>query len=136
MKAVGWMFVAVLCVIMFGVCGVLSWGWNLGTGVLNRQVNPDAIVGNYEWYEQQVRDIKATQGQINDAKESVETFQKGSGAPEHWTFTQREEFGRLNANITGLKQARRQMIENYNARSSMISRNMWKRSDLPQHMEE
>lgn len=122
--------------VMICVCGVGCWGWNLGMGIVNRQVNPDMIVQSYEWYEQQVRDIRAIEGQITDAKEAVETFKSGSGPAEHWTFTQREEFGRLNSNITGLKQAKRKMIEDYNARASMISRNYWKSSTLPQHIEE
>lgn len=110
--------------------------WHLGMGVVDRQVNPDAIVSNYEWYEQQVKDIKAIEGQCKDAEDAMTQFKTDNGAAKDWRFDQRQEYARLSTNTTGLKQARRSLIENYNARAGMISRNLWKSSTLPQHLEE
>ncbi len=118
------------------IWSVVSWVWGVGSGVTNRVVNPDAIVQNYEYFEQQLKDIKAVEGQIKDAEESVAAFKKDAGDAKEWKFDQREEYGRLNSNLTGLRQSRRKMVEDYNARAAMISRNLWKSSDCPQHIEE
>ncbi len=125
-----------ICVLIL-VCGIGSWFWNLGTGVINRQVNPDAIVSNYEWYEQQFRDIQAVEGQIKDAQEATTRLMNLIGPKqENWTFDQRQELYRLESNLTGLKQSRRSMIQTYNARASMVTSNMWKNSSLPHQIQE
>lgn len=122
--------IVVFCIV--GVSLILGW---VG-GVFNRVASPDAAIGGYEWYEQQVKDIKAIEGQIKDAEDSCKQFKEDNGAAKEWTYDQRGEYSRLNSNTTGLKQAKRKMVEDYNARAAMITRNLWKRSDLPQHIEE
>ncbi len=135
-----------MVVLLAGACltcliGSVAWWivgfvWNTGTGVANRVANPDAVVGGYEWYEQQLKDIKAVEGQIKDADDSAKAFKADNGEAAGWRFDQREEYGRLNSNLTGLKQARRKMIEDYNAKAAMITRNLWKSPTCPQHIEE
>jgi len=118
------------------VLGLGCWGWKTTFGVVERVVNPDAIVQNYEWYEQQMRDIKAIEGQIKDAEAATKRFKDDNGPSKNWAFDQREEYARLNSHITGLSQARRSMIQTYNARASMITRNLWKSKTLPHQIEE
>jgi hypothetical protein len=118
------------------ILGAICWGLGLFGGLVDRVVNPNAIVQNYEWYQQQLKDINAIEGQIKDAQDSADTYKKDNGDPANWKFDQREEYGRLNSNVTGLKQSRRKMIEDYNAKASMITRNLWKSSTCPQHIDE
>lgn len=101
-----------------------------------RTASPDAAINSYEWYEQQVRDIRAVDGQIKDAEAAAQRFKDDNGKAGEWAFDQREEYGRLNSHVTGLRQARRSMVETYNARAAMVTRNLWKSSDLPYHIEE
>ena len=122
------------CILLAIFCGVVNtgcWAVNVGKGVVDRVVNPDAIVTNYEWYEQQYRDIKAAEGQIKDAKDAIKSFKEDSGPSDKWRFDQREEYARLNSNLQGLKSYKRSLIETYNAKSAMITRNLWKSSTLP-----
>lgn len=127
----------ILCLVLAGcvMFSIFGMGRNWLSGVANRVASPDAAISSYEWYEQQVKDIKAMDGQIDDAKEEVSHFEKVNGTANGWKWDQREQASRLSDNVTGLKQARRKMVEDYNARASMITRNMW-RSNLPQHIEE
>lgn len=124
--------VAILCALVGGGCYLVG----VATGVFKRVVNPDAVISNYEWYEQQAKDIKAVEGQIRDAEDSVKRFKEDNGKPKDWTFDQREEYARLNSHVTGLKQARRGMVAAYNARSNMVTRNLWKHPSLPHQIEE
>lgn len=134
-STIGAILLIVLIILLPLLC-LFQWGCRVGTGVVDRVINPDAIIGNYEWYEQQFRDIKAAEGQIKDAEESVDRFKKDSGPSKEWRFDQREEYARLNSNLSGLKSFRRSLIESYNAKSSMITRNMWKSGTLPYHIEQ
>lgn len=141
--AAQWTFFKFFYVVVVPVglfCTVLSvgcWAWSTGTGVITRVVNPDAIVQNYEWYEQQFKDIKAMEGQVRDGEDAAKRFKEDNGVDaSKWAYDQRQEYARLNSNVTGLHSAKRRMVEDYNARAGMITRNLWKRSDLPQHIEE
>ena len=122
--------------LFIGLLSAGCWFIGIGTGVVGKVVNPAAIIGNYEWYAQQVKDIKAIEGQLADAAESAARFKTDSGDPSGWKFDQRGEYARLNSNVTGLAQSRRKLIEDYNAKSGMITRNLWKHPSLPQHIEE
>ena len=113
---------------------LIRWGCNVATGVVDKVVNPSAIIVNYEWYETQFRDIKAAEGQIKDAEDSIKRYKEDNKG--NWTFDQREEYARLNSNVTGLRSYRRSLIEAYNAKASMITRNMWKSGTLPQHIDQ
>ena len=121
-----------LMVIVMPGCLLGKWLYGVGTGVVTKVVNPDAIITNYEWYEQQFRDIKAAEGQIKDAQETIDRFKLDSGPSNGWKFDQREEYARLNLNLQGLKSYKRSLIEAYNGKASMITRNLWKSSTLPQ----
>jgi len=121
--------VAIICVCA-GTCTV----WNYGSRVAERTIGPDAMISNYEWYEQQLKDIKAIEGQTRDAEQAVVDFKEANG--KELAYDQRIELSRLQANVTGLRQARRKMVEDYNARASMVTRSMWKSGTLPYRIEE
>lgn len=126
--------VLLVCVLGVGlVAGVAVLGYT--GGLFHRVASPDAAVDSYEWYEQQYRDVKATEGQLRDAEEALAEFDKTVGA-EKRNFFEQQERERLASNVVGLKQYRRQLIAAYNARSAMVTRNLWKSSTLPQHLEE
>lgn len=118
------------------VVGLISWGMGVGKDIVDRTINADAIITNYEWYEQQYKDIQAIEGQIKDAQASVDRFKADNGSAENWKFDQREEYARLNSIATGIQQARRKMIEDYNAKAWMITRTMWKSGNLPHHIDQ
>lgn len=118
------------------VCGgIWSFGSDYAHRLYERTASPDAMVSSYEWYEQQVKDIKATEGQIADAQDALTRFKADNGLATGWRFDQRGEYDRLNSNLTGLKSARRSMVEAYNARAAMVTKNLWKSSTLPQHID-
>jgi hypothetical protein len=129
-------FAAIPVFLLLIAISLVAKGCGWIAGVAEHVASPDAAISSYEWFEQQYRDVHAIEWQIKDAQDAVKRFKDDNGKPSDWAFDQREEYGRLNSHVTGLKQARRGMIEVYNARASMITRNLWKSSTLPQHIED
>lgn len=134
--------IGVICLICFLAVGciiwnIVGWGADVATGVVQRQVNPDAIVQNYEYFTNQYHDIQATDGQIEAAKFAINDWYDTNGKdPNKWTFQDREELARLKTNMTGLVQARKDMAAQYNAKSREISRNLWKSKELPYQIDQ
>ncbi len=128
-----WAFSGILIVLLIfaGLLGLVGWAISVPSGVVRRVVNPDAIVQNYEWYESQYQDIQAADNQIATAEQAAERFKMNAGPRENWKLDERQEMGRLNDILDGLRYYRSRLAADYNAKSRMISRSMWKRSDLP-----
>jgi len=127
-----WVLVTLFFVFVSLFCCAANWV----SRIYEETATPEKAVARYEWYETQFRDIKAAEGQLKDAEESVTRFKKDSGESKEWRFDQREEYARLNVNLQGLKSYRRSLIEAYNAKAAMITRNMWKSSTLPHQIEQ
>lgn len=111
---------------------VVNWAYRAA----DRTISPDAAIDSYEWFEQQHKDIQALELQIKDAEEALVRFKADNGEAKEWAFDQRGDYSRLNNNLTGIRQSRHTLIETYNARAGMITRNLWKSSTLPQHIGE
>jgi len=79
--------------------------------VVSKVVNADAIISNYEWF-------YAMKGEI-DATHAKYIIAKRAGAEE----------------ANGINMVLQSMIAEYNAKSRMITRNLWKAKDLPYQIE-
>jgi hypothetical protein len=100
-------FVVILFGLYFTFALVFSfWPFNVAKEVVNKVVNANAIVQNYEWFYDQYNAIKAQQANIavmpKDARE-----------------------------LPGMKMVLNNAIAEYNSKSKQITRNLWKADDLP-----
>jgi hypothetical protein len=132
MKAFGYVCAIVLFVLFCLLISVVGFGWDWAKGLYRQTATPELAVDRYEWYVQQLKDIKAMESQLKFAQEELNSLEKN----KETTFDERAHRNVLAANVTGLKQARSKMIQDYNAKAAMITRNMWQHPSLPQHLEE
>jgi hypothetical protein len=79
--------------------------------VVSKVVNANAIISNYEWF-------YAMKGEI-DATHAKYVIAKRAGAEE----------------ANGINMVLQSMIAEYNAKSRMVTRNLWKAKDLPYQIE-
>jgi hypothetical protein len=79
--------------------------------VVSKVVNANAIISNYEWFYAMNAEIQATKSKYIIAKRG----------------------GREEAD--GINMVLQSMISEYNAKSRMITRNLWKATDLPYQIE-
>lgn len=102
----------------------------------NRQViNADNAIYNYEWFKQQKADIDASKIQLSNARRNYDAYVDSLGARSDWGFEDKGEVARLNAVVLGLENNLQSQIEDYNARASMATRNIFEDSVLPSYID-
>lgn len=103
------MVVLVFAYIMFAL--VFSfWPFSVAKGVVNKVVNAESIVNNYQWYYDQYNTIRAQQ--INYESMAPDAYERN-----------------------GMRMVLNNSISEYNSRSKQITRNLWKPSDIPYQIE-
>lgn len=126
------LFVVGGLVVVGGGVGLLTLPFRAATGVAERTMNPDNVIANYEWFKRQVQDVRAMDEKIGVASVTLEAFEKSAGPRDAWKFDDRQEWGRLNSVLLGLRNQRASMVAEYNARSQMANRTLFKTNDLPE----
>ena len=127
------------------VVGVLVLGWLVhlvvypaeqATKIVEKTLDADNVIYNYEYFKQAYQDIKAMDLKIATAQSAVEEFNKSAGPREKWDFRDKEESSRLNSNLVGAKNIRNDMVATYNARSKMVNRSIFMGRDVPAEIEQ
>lgn len=103
-----------------------------GHDIIDKTINADNVLYNYEWFKQQYEDYKSFSSKITTAATAVETFKQEAGPRSGWGFQDTAEYNRLNSVLLGLKQTRNDLVAEYNAKSKMVNRAIFKTHDLPE----
>lgn len=100
--------------------------------VIQQTLETNNIVGNYEWFHQQVRDIDTARGRVRTNTASIREFETMAGPRETWKLDDRQEWARLNSVVTGSRNYYLQLIQDYNARAAMLNRSVFRDRSLPE----
>lgn len=105
--------------------------------IVDKTIDADNVIANYEWFKTRHEDIEAIGVQIVQAQTSLGSFQEIAGPPNEWDRTDKEEFARLRSILDGLKYQRSRLVAEYNAKSRMVNRSIFKAGDreLPERIE-
>lgn len=123
--------VAVGLSIVASVGGLITLPFRAASGVAERTFNADNMIHNYEWFKRQYQDVQAMDRKIGISSLAVEGFEKSAGEREKWQFEDRQEWARLNNVLLGLRGQREKMIAEYNARTQMANRDLFRTGELP-----
>lgn len=128
--------------VIFIACSIISLPFhavsNIGStahGVIDKTLNADNAIYNYEWFKQQYEDIQAMERKALIAEEAVLNFESIAGERSTWTFEDKTEAARLRSVAQGLRTSAEDMIATYNARSKMANRNIFQEGVLPGMLE-
>lgn len=146
MKAFGYVMLSILIVFFLYFIGLLLGVVTLPLhmvsnvvqtdhDIIDKTINADNAIYNYEWFKQQYEDIKAMENKIRIAHISVETFKLNAPDRDKWTFEDKNEYNRLSAVEQGLKSEIESMTATYNARSKMANRVIFRDGLIPQTLE-
>jgi hypothetical protein len=102
--------------------------------VIEKTLDPNNIIQNYEWFKQQYQDYNAINQKCVDADSAVAKFSRDAGPRSSWTFEDKTEFSRLSSISDGLKYQRADIVAKYNARSQMMNREIFKGRDVPERL--
>jgi len=131
------------CLWLFGmVVGVFSLPFHAASNgvqtahdVIDKTINADNAIYNYEWFKQQTQDIEALETKITIAEQAVISFESAAGERKDWTFEDKTEDARLRSIAVGLRSQYTTAIANYNARASMATRNIFEDGLIPNVLE-
>lgn len=99
--------------------------------LLSKVTQNDAIIYNYEYFHKQSQSYRAILSKIRSAKQSVDQFKQDAGPRESWTFEDKTEYARLNSIATGLVYQCNDLVADYNAKTEMLSRSIFKTNSTP-----
>lgn len=111
---------------------------NAPVAVVEKTLDADNLIYNYEWFKQQYADIKAFDVKVKNAQDEkvlYETSLKDLSRKD-WSFDQNQRWNELSQQLVGLKNQCAQMIADYNAKSDMVNRTIVKFGDLPEKIDE
>jgi len=113
-----------VCLFLIGWCsvgfGIINFGATQAQKVINHTIDANTAFTNYEWFHTTYNDILATQGKIKDAHTlSIQT----NISDDLRSMYQ--------VNYSGLTNFVRNMVSEYNAKSSMWNRTLFKDKNLP-----
>lgn len=106
-----------------------------GYDTVDKTLNADNAIYNYEWFKKQKESIDATSKKLIIAQEAVETFKEEAGDRKDWTFEDKTESARLSAVSQGIESQLKDMIAEYNARIQMANRNIFQDGILPNYID-
>lgn len=112
-----------------------SNGIDTAHGIIDKTINADNAIYNYEWFKQQVQDIEANQQKAKLADQAVLSFEAAAGPRSDWTFEDKTEDARLRSIAQGLHSQDASLTANYNARASMANRSIFADGLIPNVIE-
>lgn len=113
---VKWGVAIILIVLILGVVGVGAKILFFPSAVAGKLIDADKAIGDYEWFEAQYAEIKATESKIKGfyATHDLETLSSVD-----------------KTNIDGMTQYLESVVGQYNGKSTMKTRTLWKSPTLP-----
>ena len=137
-KIIGW--IIVLAIASFGAkvllfpAHVANKVADTAYQVTDKTLNADNVIYNYEWFKRQYNDYLAADRKIKNAEQAVKDFNDSAGPRDKWTFEDKTESARLQSIVTGIRQQRLDIRAEYNAKSQMANRSIFKTGELPDQL--
>jgi hypothetical protein len=123
--------ISVFVLILFGITTCTVVVVNKPFSVVGGTLDNDNVKYNYEWFKTRHESILSLEVQIDQAQDQVIELKAELGPRDKWHREDRAEYARLRAVVLGLEAARAQQAADYNARSKMINRSIFKGTDTP-----
>lgn len=94
--------------------------------VVTKTYNADNAIYNYHWFQERAAAIKALDQTIQQSIASQANFEATAGARSTWTFEDKTEDNRLRQVVLGQQAQYNSLVNEYNARSAEVDRNIFK----------
>jgi len=120
--------------VIVGVINFVAIPLIQGKRIVEKTLDADNVIYNYEWFKRQFRAVNAIDKKIALQQEAVTNFEKSAGPRKEWTFEDKTEHARISSIVTGLGQQRADMVAEYNARANMANREIFMGKDCPAHI--
>lgn len=116
---------------VFAVAGSVMGVVTTPFRMVERTFTPQNIIQNYEWFKRQYQDVIAIDKRLEASEDALRSFETSAGSRDTWKHDDRSQWNRLNSIVLGLRGQRAAMVAEYNARTQMMNRDVFRTSDLP-----
>lgn len=141
-----WLAIVALVLAAFLLLNVISAVWmpflpwmeerEAGEETIKQTMDAENAIENYEWFRTQYREIEAQRAQIENSYDELDRFYSTYGEdPDGWDRTTKEQHNRIQQRITGNQNQLENLVADYNARSDMANREVFK-CQLPYQVDE
>lgn len=118
--------------ILFFPSHVINNTINTAHKVIDKTINADNAIYNYEWFKQKKQDIDAAQQNASNTVEQIDLFINDLPKDKkEWTAQDKSELSRLRTILSGQKNYYNSLVADYNARASMANRSLFENSIVP-----
>jgi len=123
--------------------GIITLPWNTVTAqidsgheIIESTYDSENAIYNYEWFKTQYEKIQATENKIENTEGSLKNLKSTYGEnTSEWSRVTETEYNRQSYVLLGLKNHYNDLVAEYNARSKMANRNIFK-DGLPMNVDE
>ena len=106
-----------------------------GHAIIDKTYNSNNAIYNYEWFKQQYADMQATQNKIQNTQAQIDSFKELNGKDtSKWNYQTKQTYQQLQTTFLGQKSYYEDQVAQYNAKSQMADRNIFK-DQLPAHID-
>lgn len=131
---VGLFLVGILGKALFFGQTVVKNTFKTPTEINNRVMNANNAIQSYEWFIQQEKDIERLYSQEKNHIDAFDRFKESLPTDKSkWSYFDKDEYQKLSSNITAQKDMVNRAIQNYNAKSAMVTKNIFK-DNLPSNL--
>lgn len=106
---------------------------NASYDIVDKTLTADNAIYNYEWFKKQEESIKALYKKADRATKDIEEYLKTFPDVKNWDIQTQQEYSRLNSIQSGLGNQLDDAIADYNAKSNMVNKNIFK-DNLPSNL--
>lgn len=139
---VGWIILVIIGIfVLVGAVYGIKYLWltpkiittqvDSASDIIEKTYDSDNAIYNYEWFKTQYEKIEANRNQIQNVIASLTEFKQTYGNnSSFWDYETKQEYNRLNTIKMGLQNQEENLVAEYNARSKMANREIFK-DNLP-----
>lgn len=141
-----WLAIVAIVIVAFLAINLISWIWmpflpwmeerDAAEETIEQTMDAEHAINEYEWFRTQYYEIEAQRAQIENSYDELDRFYDVQGDdPDEWDRTASERHSRIQQRITGNQNQLENLVADYNARSNMANRAVFK-CNLPMQVDE
>jgi hypothetical protein len=134
-RVIKWVLIAMVICSGLGIAGsyigLFGQAVTLPAELAKRTIQPDNVIQNYEWFKRQNQAVVAIKSKAKTQAMAVKAFEQSAGDRSAWTFEDKTSHTELTRQLTGLRNQCNDLAAEYNARTEMMNRDLFRTSDLP-----
>lgn len=123
--------VVIVCAVVSGI-GFVFGLFGHGADLVNKTLNADNVIYNYEQFKRDAENVRAFEANYETNRAAYDQLKEELGSDRaSWTREDRAQLNTYQQAMVGNKTERNRLAAEYNAKSQMLNRELFKGDGLP-----